>query len=103
MVGLEQGFARLGIESEDRQGGDERGGTSAWQSDARTPRPSGWSMLVWIAVAGAGDKIDAFAHAPPVVGHDDREALRQGRDIRSATAARQANRGTLPVSDDGGI
>ena len=72
---MEEGFAGGGVEGEDGEGGDEGGGASTGEADALSPRGSGGTDFVGVAIAGAGDEIDFFAQAVAVVLHDDGEAM----------------------------
>lgn len=103
MIGLQQGLAGGGVEGEEGQGGDEGRGAASGQADALAPGRASRAVCVGVAVAGAGDEINALAQAVTVVLHDDGEAVRERGDVRAAATARQAHGGLLPVADQRGV
>ncbi len=95
VIGREQRFARLFVEGEDGQRGNQRGGSAPGQADSPAPGYSGGAVFIGIAVAGAGDVIDLLAQAMAVVLHDDSEPLRERGYIGATAAAGEARFGML--------
>src|SRR3989442_9441663 len=75
MIGLQQRLTRLGIEGEESERSNQGRGTATGQADPFSPGDTGRTMLVGIAIAGAGYKIDPFTQPMGIVLHNNGESL----------------------------
>ena len=96
MIGGQVHLAGRGVEAEDAERGDHRGGPAARESDPRAPARA-------VAEAGRGDEVHALAEAVLLLRHDHHEAPGQARDVGAAAAAGQPDLRPAPVADIGRV